>query len=254
MLAQKKIGFIDIETSPCIATVWRSGKQVVPSCDILTHSKIICIAYESLDGKEKFCLSWDKNQCDKKMMEELVKRLEDVEVLVGHNHANFDIKHINTRIAAHRLKRLPLMTLDDTLRQSRRHFYLPSHKLEYLLRFFDLDTKLDTSNGLWKKVLFNNDAKALKYMMKYCVNDVSTQKKLWLRMYEYVDHTFNVRHYTKNAIRLSCQACGGKLKTNGTRTTATQVYKRLRCTKCGRSDILNKRDEKLLLKEGKLNV
>ena len=56
-----KILFYDVETTPLKAYVWRCGKQVVNSTQLMPGANrydIICIGYEWLHSREKGVLSW----------------------------------------------------------------------------------------------------------------------------------------------------------------------------------------------------
>ena len=69
--------FFDLETSPDIVLAWRTGwKERIDYQNLLKERAIIAIGYKWQGESTAKVLSWDKNQCDKKMLTEFVKVLE----------------------------------------------------------------------------------------------------------------------------------------------------------------------------------
>lgn len=229
--------FIDIETSPLLAYVWRTGKTHITIDSLLPDSmvKIICISWRWDGDKETHHVSWDSKQNDKKLLVDFLKAVEDAECLVGHNEKNFDIKIINARIAYHGLdKSLPITMLEDTLQLFRRTMNLPSMKLDYLLHYFGIKRKLKTDMGLWMRTCYYNDRMALEKMIKYCDRDVDSLYELYKKCRVYLPSQQSYA-IVKADSRL-CPHCGStKLESKGYRYTALSKKKLWRCTKCRKS-------------------
>lgn len=226
--------FIDIETSPNIVLSWRIGNKVsLTHNNILEERRIICISYKWKGDKKVHTVSWDKDQCDKKLLEEISKVIDGADEIVGHNGDRYDMKFINGRLAFHNLPPLSSVQTTDTLRQSREVFYLNSQKLDYLGQFFDLGKKMETGGyGLWKDVFIKKSAKALKKMIKYCERDVILLEKIYDHIIRYNPNVHKGRAFGNGTT--ACPACGSeKTHSHGTRVgKGGLVYKRHKCTKC----------------------
>lgn len=228
-----KTAYIDIETKPCTGWFWSTGKTVISESQILDHTKIICICWMWDDSSEKYELHWDDNQDDKKMLEDFLEAVKDAECFVGHNEKSFDIKVLNARIAYHRLHRqLPLTLVEDTLLMARKAFRLPSFKLSYLLRYFNVKRKLHTDSKLWVDVVYEGSKKALDYMVKYCKNDCYTLKLLYHRLLPYLPSKQSYALVTED--NRICPLCKNKVSLDGFRYTTTGKKQRWHCNKCGK--------------------
>lgn len=224
----------DIETSPCQGWFWTSGKQVVTANQIREAGKIICISYrfKHWDEGRVERLTWDKNQNDKDMVLAFQKIAEEADVIVGHNGDAFDQKWINTRLAYHKAPgTISHKTSEDTLKQCRQKFRLPSFKLDFLCKYFGIKGKLSTSSSLWEDVVFNNDREALEYMSAYCDNDVLILSELDDRIYDYVGHKINVSTFT--GTRDICPRCGDSDRRKRGYTYTAQAKKQMwECLGC----------------------
>lgn len=224
----------DIETSPCQGWFWTSGKQVVNACQIREPGKIICISYRFLDWEEGRVenLSWDENQNDRDMVLEFQKIAEAADLIIGHNGDGFDQKWLNARLAYHNAPgTLSHKLSEDTLKQCRQAFRLPSFRLDFLCKYFGIPGKLSTSSSLWEEVVFNNDRESLKYMMSYCDNDVIILSQLVERLFSYVKHKINVSTFT--GTRDICPRCGDANRRKRGYTYTAQAKKQMwECLGC----------------------
>lgn len=226
----------DIETSPCLAMVFQTGKQTVTIDSLIPgyFTKIICISWRWVGETKKHILYWDKKMNDKKLLIDFIEAVKDAECIVGHNEKSFDIKVINTRIAFHSLKvRLPLVLLEDTLLLARKVFRLPSMKLAYLLQYFGIEKrKIKTDMSWWIDCCYYNDRSRLKEMGKYCIRDTDSLHDLYLKIRTYLPSTINYAIVKGN--NELCPSCGGILYPNGWRYTSVGKYQRRTCKSCKR--------------------
>ncbi len=239
---KQKILFLDLETSPSLAWVWSTGKQYVGHTQILEPTKIICAAYK-FEGKSPVqCLEWtNKTQDDKPMLVKLSKVLEEADVIIAHNGANFDMKHINARMAFHDLPPIRAIMIEDTLKQSRSSFKLASHSLAYLAKYFKVGAKMATGGiDLWLKVWLEHDIKAMAKMVKYCKNDVVLLEKVYNRLKRYLSSS-KINRATASENHEVCPSCGGKTHKHGVRQTSplrkVQIFKCIKCLKQFRSGL-----------------
>jgi DNA polymerase III epsilon subunit-like protein len=177
--------YFDLETSANVVYSWRIGHDVMISHDnIIEERKIICIGYKWEGDKDVRILSWDENQCDKKMLTEFIEIMNLADEVVAHNGDKFDIKWLRTRCIFHRLPMIPDYQSLDTLKAARGKFLFNSNKLDYIAQFLGIGKKSETGGfGLWKEVMQGDEA-ALKKMCNYCITPDHKLLKSDMRWYE----------------------------------------------------------------------
>ena len=161
--------FFDIETSPNIGLFWSPGYNLTISHDNIIHERsIICIGYKWEHERKVHCPTWDKNQSDKKLLEDFIKVMNEADEVIAHNGDKFDITWIRTRCLFHGIPMIPDYTSIDTLKVARGKFRFNSSKLDYIAEFCGFGKKIKTDLDLCKRVLLDNDKKALIELVKYC--------------------------------------------------------------------------------------
>ena len=231
MAAKQRI-FFDIETAPNIMGVWKAGyKKTVPHQFILKERSIICVCWKFAGGKKVHHLTWDKNQCDKKLLETFIPILNSATEILAHNGDRFDLRWLRTRCLYHDIDMFPNYVSIDTLKQAQRYFYFNSNSLAYITKFLGLDGKIKTDADLWIDIFWHKDAKALKDMVVYCKNDVTQLEEVFRRFSKYIP---NARNYATHANH--CPECNSdRMHIRAYRVTA-QGYKQvqLQCQECGK--------------------
>lgn len=241
-----RILFFDIETTPCLAWVWNTGKQVVRHNQILDSTKIICISYKWIGESKVHSLKWDRDMNDKALLQAFTKVADEADLLIGHNGDSFDIKHVNARIAYHKLPPISTSLTDDTLKLVRRKLKLVSYKLDYLGQFFGLGNKLETGGyQLWLDIWRDNNRQRLSEMVEYCAQDVNLLEKVYLRLRPYLPVKANYGLLTGDRVCPKCGSCD--VIKNGTRQTSKfRIQQRWQCKNCGSASFTNKSDDKNL--------
>lgn len=227
----------DIETSPCLAMVFKTGKQAVSIEQLIPDyfTKIICISWRWIGEKKTHRVSWNEAMDDKQLLLDFVNAVQGAECIIGHNEKSFDIKIINTRLAFHGIKEtLPIMLIEDTLLLARRVFRLPSMKLSYLLQYFGIKKKkIKTDMGWWIDCCYYNDRDVLGKMGVYCDRDVDSLHDLYLKIRDYLPSTINCAIVNNNPEL--CPNCGHKERwKEGFRFTRVGKYQAWKCKKCFR--------------------
>lgn len=228
--------FFDIETSYCIGWFWRPGYKLnIPSSNIIKDAAIICICYKWEDEKQVYSLTWDKNQCDKKLLQEFVKIAEQADELVGHNGDRFDLRWIRTRCLYHGISMFPNYVTIDTLKVSRNKFNFPDNKLNTIAKYLGIGQKIKTEIGLWDGVIRDKCPKALNKMVVYCNGDVKLLEKVFAVMRSHMEpktHYGVVFHQDRG----SCPECGAdsqELEIIRRRVSATGLKKiQYKCGVC----------------------
>jgi uncharacterized protein YprB with RNaseH-like and TPR domain len=228
--------FFDIETSPNIGLFWSAGyKKNISHDDIIKERAIICIAYKWADEDKTHCLTWDKNQDDKTLLEKFIKIANEADELIGHNGDRFDLPWIRTRCLFHRIPVFPNYITLDTLKSARSKFYFNSNKLDYIAKFLGLGQKISTSYSLWKNIVLNKDDKALKEMVEYCKMDVILLEKVYNELSTYIPHKTHHGMMLGNE-KSSCPGCGSNdMAYSKKRLTASGTSRiQLQCKDCGK--------------------
>jgi DNA polymerase III epsilon subunit-like protein len=183
-----KILIYDLETSPNQGWFWRAGyKQNIMPNQITKERAIICVSYKWLGEDTVYNLTWDKNQCDKFLIEQFVEVLNESDMIVAHNGDRFDIKWFKTRALFHRIPTLPNYKQFDTLKVAKSKLYLNSNRLDYIAKFLGFEGKIQTTPDLWNQVVSVNNREALKDMLDYCDEDVRQLEKVYNEL-KYLDN------------------------------------------------------------------
>ena len=225
--------FFDIETSPNIGFFWQAGYEIdVDAYNIITERAIICICWKWEDEKKVHSLSWDKNQDDKKMLQEFVKVMDTADEVIGHNGDRFDIKWVRTRAIFHKIDFPPKIISIDTLKNCRSLFRMNSNKLNYVAKYLGIGKKIETGGfDLWRKIILDKDKQSLEKMIKYCKNDVILLEKLWDRLNPYVAPKTHIGNWTNE-----CPECGSDniKKSKTIKLASGYVRCQMKCSNCGK--------------------
>jgi len=188
MTKQYKLLFADIETCPMLCWAWRTGKQYLGPEQVLEPTRIISIHWAWEGETEVHHLHWDRNQCDKSMLAKFSKVAIQADRIMGHNFRQFDIRHINARIAYHKLAPLDnIFLIEDTLKAARNKLYLPSYTLDSLGKYFGLGEKVKHRGiQMWLDIWLRKDKKALKEMLEYGDGDIVLLQKVYDRLKPYL--------------------------------------------------------------------
>ena len=170
---QGKVLIYDIETSYNIGKFWRTGYNLnINPGDIIHERAIICISYKWLGEDQVYSLTWDKNQCDKFLLEQFIPILDEADMIVAHNGDRYDLKFIKTRALKHNLKMLINYKQFDTLKVAKAKFMFNSNKLDYISKFLGAEGKISTEMKLWDDIILRKCPKAMIEMLTYCEEDV----------------------------------------------------------------------------------
>lgn len=238
MIKKPKTLYFDIETSPCTAFVWSTGKQFVQYNQMGKEWNIICVSYMWDTDKKPTSISFDLNKydltkfdddSDKKLLKEFSEIYNSAEVVVAHNGQHFDISKIRARLVKYGLPDLDPIIVSDTYIKSKRIGFT-SHKLDSIGKFLNLGRKSHTDFDLWLKVI-HKDKKALDYMVKYCEQDVKLLRQVHLALAPYIKPSVNLAVYNQD--NTLCHKCGhNRFRNKGYTYTRLGKYLDLRCTKC----------------------
>lgn len=227
--------FFDIETSPMIVYSWRIGWKInLPYENIIQDWKIICISYKWEHEDKVKNLTWDENQCDKKMLKDFIRIANTADEIIAHNGDRFDIKKLRTRCIFHRVPMFPKYRTLDTLKKARGSFNFNSNRLDYIAKFLGVGAKLEHEGfQMWIKCL-DGDKQALKDMVKYCDMDIIVLEDVYLAMQQYIKPNTHAGVHSGND-KYSCPICGSdelELLKNDVTQKGT-ISRVMECKSCG---------------------
>lgn len=230
-----KLGFVDIETSLYELYSHNIGHKIsVGPHQIKKEKKIICINWIIEGDRKVSSLVWDKNQDDKKMLEQFVKVAKKVPVWIGQNSDRFDLPLIKGRLWIQKSTPLINLTTLDTLKITRKNFNIASHKLDYKAKLRGSEGKIKMGWDDWVDVQEGKPG-ALKKMNHYCGVDVKeTQAEFW-DILPYVDRLPIRLSALFSTDRESCPMCGEihRVKKDGWRPSTSGRKQRWACGSCG---------------------
>lgn len=230
----------DIETTYVLARVWRTGEQYINHDQIVDGDKtsIICIGYKWYGEPTTHCLVWDKNQDSEKMIDAFTKIVEQADLVVAHNGDKFDTKHLNTQRLIQGKSPINWPSSEDTLKQIRRIFALPSYRLDYISKLLTGSGKKEMSFRDWVEIKENKSAKHLAKMVSYCKVDVRKLEEVYRKVERFLVPKINaglIVHGTKDA----CPRCSSRNNQKaGFRFSKTSKKQRVVCNDCGTSYIV----------------
>lgn len=253
-----KILCLDIENFPCEVWSWGLGEQHIP-LEFLKRDWTVCAWAAHWVGTPEDEIIYMDNRnrrdvySDKRLIKELVKLMNEADVIIGQNVEHFDIRKLAARASFHKLPPFRPVKITDILKEERRVFAFTSHKLAYKTEMNTKYKKLEHKDfpgfDLWKACM-KNELKAWKSMEEYCKHDVlSTEER-------YVDVRGWIRTHALGPIDgvMRCKCGSVNLERRGYALTDAgkfQVYQCLDCKKWPRSSInlLTKKQKQARLRE-----
>ena len=104
---------------------------------------------------------------------------DDAGILVTYNGKRFDLRFLNTRLIANRLKPIRYGMHVDLFQEVRRHLRMGRYSLEAVQRLLELDTsKTKILPQYWIPAL-RGDKKAMDYVVDHCIKDVMVVEEVF---------------------------------------------------------------------------
>ena len=227
-----KVLHLDIETAPNLAHVWGLWQQNVALSQLMAPGYVLCWAAKWDGGREVFFDS-EHQSSRRTMLQRVHKLLSEADIVVTYNGASFDLPTLNAEFVQQGMTPPSPYQHVDLLLAVRKRFRFPSNKLEYVSKALGVGSKVKhEGHPLWVACM-NGEDRAWQRMRRYNENDVRLQERLYRRILGWIPNHPNHALYV-DSDRPCCPNCGGtRLKSNGLRRTAAQVYRRYLCLKCG---------------------
>ena len=165
-----KIGIWDIETTGLKADY---GYVLCVSVMDARTKKIQTIRIDDYKNPDK--------RCDKWLIKEAVKLLDQYDLLVGWYTTRFDRTFIDTRAAKYKLKFMDRNFFRDLWFTSRSRLNLRSNRLAVVAQFlFGKTIKNAITPDIWNGAM-RGEKKSLDYVVKHCELDLRETLRVYLR-------------------------------------------------------------------------
>lgn len=210
LLEGPKILFIDIETKPILAQVWRLWDQNVGLNQIEQDWSILsfCAKWKGTEEVIYMDLSGqDDYEDDSVLLDSLWRLLNEADFVVGQNSKRFDVKKINARFILNGLPKPSSFRQIDTLEIAKRQFGFTSNKLEYMTDKLCTVYKKKThqkfaGHRLWAECLKGNP-EAWAEMKDYNIYDVLSLEELYDILSSWDDKLPNFDVYVDGILDMS---------------------------------------------------
>jgi DNA polymerase III epsilon subunit-like protein len=165
------------------------------------------------------------------MLQEFIQVMNQADEIVAHNGDRFDITWLRTRCLFHGIPMVPDYVSIDTLKLARGKFRFNSNRLDYIAQYLGLGGKIHAEYDLWKQIVLNKDAAALRKMVRYCKRDVRLLEQIWERINPYVKAKTSVSRYASQ-----CPECGSERTVINQRRRMASGYLKISfyCKDCGK--------------------
>lgn len=237
-----KILLLDIETTYCIARVWRPGKQYVSYKQLFKETSVLSWSAKWLGDSSDKIMYADTNgqrdvRDDRKILKKMHKLLEEADYVVGQNSDGFDIKILSGRMAIHKMPPPTAFKRFDTYKISKQHFNFPSHSLDYLTDHFCTKYKKKShskypGDSLWVECIEKNNQDAWEHMQVYNEYDVLSLEELFLKLLPWESATIFQAHSDSEIPICSCGSIDFK-PTKKYHTTQSSKRRIIKCVSCG---------------------
>lgn len=225
-----KILFLDLETSPNIATVWGLWQQNIAINQLLNTSNVLCWA-AAWYGEDEVIFDSVFQSKPKSMIKAIHKLLDEADVVVHYNGARFDIPVLNREFLMHGLPPPAPYQQVDLLKVARNRFRFTSNKLDFVAKQLGIEGKMKhRGHELWLKCM-NRDPEAWAEMEEYNIQDVAILEEVYEAFKPWIHNHPNRSVYDGKE---KCTTCGSShYQHRGTAKTHAGIYQRFQCKDCG---------------------
>lgn len=232
--------FLDIETAPKLAYVWRFFKEMIGVKQVKEHGHIMSFSAIWNDSKDKEIIYYD-NRCqdDTQIVKQLVRLLDEADIVIGHNVEYFDLGTISARCLVLGIKPPSPYKVIDTYKVAKRQFKFESNSLEYLTEVLPIKHKKLLHKKfpgfeLWLACI-KGDEEAWKEMKKYNINDTLAVRDVYEIFRPWIKNHPNIGVYLDDN-RPVCTKCGShhiNFRGYGPGNSNVSIYRKYVCVDCG---------------------
>lgn len=223
--------YVDVETSPNLAYVWRLWDQNISLNQVVEQTEILCFAYQ-WEGDKKAQTRDVWNHGTRAMAQKLYELLDQADLVVGYNSQSFDMKLINSLLAEQGFGPPSPYKQFDLFREAKKVFKWPTMKLQNVLDRLGLENKLSTGGfELWLGCL-EGDWDAIGKMLAYNKQDVEIMPALMEKLRPW-SKSYPNRSLFVDTDDPVCPRCGSDgIGPRGEYTSGTGTYQKWYCKEC----------------------
>lgn len=234
-LSDARVLFIDIETSPNLAYVWRMFRENVSLAQLVDVTQMISFAAK-WRGRKNVMFYSDFHDGHDNMVQAAFDVLDEADIVVHYNGKTFDVPHMNREFALSPTIQGPPSPFQqvDLLKTVRKQFRFTSNKLDHITQQFGQAGKVrHTGFDLWRGCL-EGDPKAWSLMRRYNKGDVTELEELYDKLIPWIVSHPHLALFTDDVEADRCGRCGStNLTRQGYAYTSVSKFQRFRCSDCG---------------------
>lgn len=230
--------FLDIETAPDV--VWTWGVYQENAIAVKEHWYVLSFAAKWRGTKNVFVKGLNDykgykggNSTERFLLKDIHKLLNDADIVVAHNGADFDVRKLNARFIAQGMTPPAPYKVVDTKRDLVKVAKYSSNRLNWLSKQFGIGKKTMEHQdwALWEGCM-KGDKKAWKAMKVYNAHDVTLLEGLYEQLAPWIDQP-NSGAYVDGAVCANPACASPDLERRGWARTKTRAYQRFQCRECG---------------------
>ena len=227
MVGNSKILFLDIETAPALAYVWRLFDVNIGLDQLVSPSRVLCVSAKWAGDKTCYFFAEWQEGGRQAMLQGIYEMMHEADAIVTYNGDKFDLPKLMGEFVLAGMKPPAPSTSIDILKTVRK-LGLQSNKLAFVGPLLAVGKKVKHEGfSLWISVLNGNEA-ARGRMERYCIQDSVLLEKVYKKLRPFVK---NHPHIGKGG---ECGACGSThTQSRGYRYTKTMKIQRQQCQACG---------------------
>ena len=240
--------YFDLETSPELGWVWGRWKQNLGDVQIERYSHLLSASWAFNDGEvQSVRLTPEdvKNEDDLTVVVDMVKAINNADIIVGFNSKKFDIKVLKTRMIKWNLPPMKPVKHLDIMQIAKAQMRFPSNSMDNISKYLGYSELKIATGGfdLWKRCMNYRDVeecdKALKEMELYNKGDIEVTRNLFKKFQGWstgVNVGTMVNNLSPHNATLRCTKCGSDdiFLEDGFAYTASSGFNLYRCgnTEC----------------------
>ena len=200
--------------------------------DVIEWPRTICAAARWYGDEEvMFAAEWEVGGYDA-FMREVWSWVDEADILIGHNMAAFDSKHLMSGWAEMGLPAPSPYKVIDTLKIARGSLNMESNTLDSLAKRLGVESKSDKYDVRVAQAAVNGDREAQARIEDYNRGDIVASEALFDRLRPYARNIPHLGMWTDD--ELACPSCGHTMTATGKTVHANvQRYEHLTCPNCG---------------------
>ena len=200
--------------------------------DVIEWPRTICAAARWYGEEDvMFAAEWEVGGYDA-FMREVWSWVDEADILIGHNMAAFDSKHLMSGWAEMGLPAPSPFKVIDTLKIARGSLNMESNTLDSLAKRLGVEAKSDKYDVRVAQAAVAGDKDAQARIEGYNRGDIVASEALFDRLRPYARNIPHLGMWTDD--ELACPSCGSTMTATGKTVHANvQRYEHLHCPNCG---------------------